>query len=269
MQFQRGFSQVGAVDFGDVVVGPRVEILRGVEPQTLTGPRPPGSSGPLRRRSLADARDVQRRQSRPRRMARHARQPRIDHRHDSVNRDRTFGDIGRKDHFALSGRFDRAVLLFGRKVAMQRQNHQILSVGDRLASRLRAANLSRSRQEYQNVAVNIFRDEPVYSRRDLFGQRALVGPRQMLDRDVEPFAFRAQRGRVIEKSRNRPGVERRRHHDEFQIRSRGLLQPSEQGQREVGLQVALVKFVKRDDADILQRWVGEQSPRQHAFGQEA
>ena len=57
-------------------------------------------------------------------------------------------------------------------------------------------------------------------------------------------------------------VERRRHHDEFQIRSRGLLQPSEQGQREVGLQVALVKFVKRDDADILQRRVGEQSPRQ-------
>src|SRR5688572_6994752 len=98
------------MDFGHVVIGPRVEILRGVKPQTHARPRSPGAPGALRRRSLADAGDVQGWQARPWRMTRHASQPRIDYRDDSVNGDGAFGDVGRKNHLALRGRFDRAIL---------------------------------------------------------------------------------------------------------------------------------------------------------------
>src|SRR5262245_45628578 len=53
VQFQRSLGQIGAMDFGNVVIAPGVEVLRGIKPQTPARPRPPGSPGSLRRRSLA------------------------------------------------------------------------------------------------------------------------------------------------------------------------------------------------------------------------
>src|SRR4029434_5058323 len=107
------------------------------------------------------------------------------------------------------------------KIPVQRQNYQIVSIGNRRASSLRATNLRRSRQKDQDVSMkmggkilgDISRDEPVDRRRNLFGQRALVRSRQVLNRNIEPLAFGTKRRGVVEKSRNRPGVESRRHHD--------------------------------------------------------
>src|SRR5262245_5367768 len=120
-----------------------------------------------------------------------------------------------------------------------------------------STDLSRSRQKDQNVPVNTFGDEAVDSHRDLLRQRAIIGTRQMLDRNVESLAFGTKRQSVIEKLRDRPGVERRRHHNELQIRPRCPLQPSEQGQRKVGLQVTFVKFIEDDYTDVFQLRVGE------------
>ena len=49
----------------------------------------------------------------------------------------------------------------------------------------------------------------------------------------------------------------------------GPLQPAQQREREVALQVALVKLVEHHGADALQPRIGEQAARQHAFGEEA
>ena len=65
------------------------------------------------------------------------------------------------------------------------------------------------------------------------------------------------------------GVERRRHHDQDQVRAHGLADLPQQGQRQVAIQVALVKLVEDDGTDIFQKRVGQELPSQNAFGQEA
>ena len=67
---------------------------------------------------------------------------------------------------------------------------------------------------------------------------------------------------------NGSGVQRGRHHNDAKIGTRGALQLFQQGQGEVALQVALVKFVEDHDACVPQRWIAKYAASQNAFGQE-
>ena len=55
---------------------------------------------------------------------RNTREPGINHEPHAVNRKRSFSDIGRNDYFALTITCDGGVLIFRRKLTMQRQQNK-------------------------------------------------------------------------------------------------------------------------------------------------
>jgi hypothetical protein len=84
----------------------------------------------------------------------------------------------------------------------------------------------------------------------------------VLDHDLERTPFRAQRGRA-QVRRDRAGIERCAHHDH---RHAELLEP---GEGHVAVEVALVELVHEDDANPLERRIGDEPPREDALGHEA
>ena len=99
-----------------------MEIFSRIQPHDAARPHAPGPSRPLRRRRLADASDVQRRQPGPGRIDRDARQAAVDHRRHAFDGDRAFSHVGRQNQLALRGRRYGAVLLLRREIAIQRSN---------------------------------------------------------------------------------------------------------------------------------------------------
>ena len=78
-----------------------------------------------------------------------------------------------------------------------------------------------------------------------------------------------QRAARSEVRRDRRRIERRRHHDDLQIRPARTLQPPQQRQREIAFQMPLVEFVEHHAPHALQSRVAQHAAREHALGQEA
>src|SRR5207302_1860840 len=102
-----------------------------------------------------------------------------------------------------------------------------------------------------------------------FRQRPLVYAREVFDLHVEAAACGTERGTVGEKARDRRGFERGGHDDDAEVWTRASLQATEQREREVGLQVALVELVEQHSPDRLQLRIREQAAREDAFGEKA
>ncbi len=81
-----------------------------------------------------------------------------------------------------------------------------------------------------------------------YGEHGYYLARGVFDAHVKQATFGADARAVAEVARDRVGVERGGHDDESQVGARSLLQPSEQREREIGLQVALVELVEHDGA---------------------
>ena len=94
-------------DLRRVVIGAAVKILQRIKPDDAARRGARGTAGALRGGCLADARDFERGQSGPRRIARDARQAAVDYRGDAVDGDGAFGDVGGKNHFSLRRRARR------------------------------------------------------------------------------------------------------------------------------------------------------------------
>ena len=159
-----------------------------------------------------------------------------------------------------------AVLLGRRKIAVKRQDQQAQSRRQWLDRSRGPPDLGGAGQEYQHVAGDAALRETLERRGHLlFERRGRV--RRVLDREIVQLAFRAQDRAVAQVLRNGRGVERRRHDDQPQI-GLVLLQPPQQRQRQIGIEMPLMKLVQDHRADAGQRGIGQQPPRQHAFGQE-
>ena len=76
-------------------------------------------------------------------------------------------------------------------------------------------------------------------------------------------------GSLLEISCDGRGVERRRHHDNPQIRPLGALQAAQQGQRQIGFQMPLVKFVQDHGVHAGEQRIGDQAAREDAFGEKS
>ena len=73
---------------------------------------------------------------------------------------------------------------------------------------------------------------------------------------------------VVQETRDRQGIERGRHDDQDQVGAHLPPDLAQQRQRQVAIQVALVKFVEDDGADRFEERVGQELPGQDALGQE-
>ena len=143
-------------DFRRSMLRPAMKVFESVKPQDPSGCSACGAAGPLRRRCLADPLYFESRQARPRRVACSARQPAIDDGGDPFDGDGTLSDISRQNHLVLRGRGDGAVLLFGRKIAMQRKHQKLMLASKLLAFAGRAPYLGCPRQKHKHVASVLF-----------------------------------------------------------------------------------------------------------------
>jgi hypothetical protein len=72
-----------------------------------------------------------------------------------------------------------------------------------------------------------------------------------------------------EKFRHGRCIERGGHHHDPQVRPARSLQPPQESQREVALQMTLVKFVEHHRTHPFQPWIRQEPPGEHPLGQES
>ncbi len=194
----------------------------------------------------------------------------VDHRCDPFDRQGRFGNIGREDDLAAIGRAQGPILVVGRKAAMQRQNERVRPPGQRLQNARRATDLLDPRQEDQNVAVEGIRERPFDGRGNAILQRHPRARRWVVtDLDRMDPALRLNNGTTSEEARHRLDVHRGRHDDKNQVVPYRLANLAEQGQREIGVDVAFVKLVEDHGADAFEKRVGEKLTGQNALGDHA
>src|SRR5437660_11165226 len=90
----------------------------------------------------------------------------------------------------------------------------------------------------------------------------------MFDREVEHPSLREHDRTITEKLRHRLGIQSRGHDENSQIWPRPL-QSFQQSQREIGLEMALVKFIEHYRSHTFQRRIRKQSSRKYPFGDKA
>ena len=95
--------------------------------------------------------------------------------------------------------------------------------------------------------------------------RALIAPDiARLHRKGAALAF--DHRRVAKQSRHARAVERRRHHQDFQILAQALLHIARQRQPEIGIERPFMEFVEQHGGNAIERGIVEHQPREHAFG---
>ena len=213
---QHRLGEIDARDLRRVVLRARVEIALVVEAERTPGAYATGATCALRRRCARDLPDLERGSAGPGIVRGDAREAAVDHRDHALDRDRGLGDVGREDHLATIGAGDRRVLLRRGEIAVQLRDLEIGVARDRGAGLGGLADLGRAGEEHQHVTVEPLLDQIAHRARDLQRQGAIIGPRQVLDRDREGSSL-AGDDRRVEEGSDRCGVERRRHHHHREI----------------------------------------------------
>lgn len=151
---------------------------------------------------------------------------------------------------------------------MEREEDDIQAAGDGLAGSHRSADFGGAGEEDENVAAVIFGDQ-LFNRLShlVFERRCGVGG--VGDGEGKETAFGSENGGVVEVAGDGRGVERGGHDDQFEVGTGGGLEAAEEGESEVGIEVAFVKFVEDDDAGVAEEGVGEKAAVEDAFGDES
>ena len=200
-----------------------------------------------------------------------AGQPRIDHHPDALNGQARFGNRGRQHDLPLRfpDRSDGGVLLRSGKIAVQRAD------GNRpgphiVKQRFNFADFPGSRQEDQQASGLLTQGAAHHVRHPRF--HGHVGTRR---RAVPGFhgpypAFAPQDrdrfgGIPFQQPEQRPGVQRGGHDEQPQIVAQSLLAIQSEGKPQVGVETALMKFVKDETADPPQFGIVLQEAGQYAL----
>ena len=170
-----------------------------------------------------------------------------------------------QDQLGAAGRLQNPGLLLQAQIAVHLHDAQAGARGEFRAGALGPANLARAGKEYQDVAVDSARGQPSHRLGDLLLQR-LSRMRRVRDFEIEQTAFALHRRARRKIAGDGPGVERRRHHHQAQIRPRRSLQAPQQRQGEIGVEMALVKLVQNHRRHPAQLGIVHQTPDQEAFG---
>ena len=207
------------------------------------------------------------RQADVRLVARHPRQPGIDHDADAVDGQRGFRDRCRQHHLAAALRRRRDGAVLGLRVERAVQRHDVDGgIGDDLLERrLGAADFRLARQERQDRA-GIGAQRPRHRVGDLPLDHHVRIAAAVARLDGKRAALALDHRRVAQKLADPRAVERRRHHHQAEIVAQVLLHVARQRQAEIGVERALVEFVEQHRGDAVERRIVEDQPREDAFG---
>jgi len=147
---------------------------------------------------------------------------------------------------------------------MEREQQHVGGARPGLAGTLGAADFRSPWQEDEDILRVAFAQQ-LSERVVYLLMERLRRVRQMLHIESEASALGTQDGAVVEKMRDRSGVERGGHHYNAEFGS-GALKPLEQGEGKVGVEVALVKLIEHDHIDTCEIGVGGQAASQNTLG---
>jgi hypothetical protein len=145
-------GEFAAADLGDFGFRAAREVLDGVQTDDAARGGASGASGALGGVGFGDAGDLERGESRVRVIARLTDESGVDDGGDAFDGERRFGDVCREDDLGTRAGVDRAVLLFGRKVAVEGEHVDGLALGERFEGALGAADFGGSGEEDEEVA---------------------------------------------------------------------------------------------------------------------
>ena len=257
--------RAGEVDAGDLRrLTVRKRLPGRPEAQGEPRPLPPGTAGALIGRGAADAAELQPVEAGRRVVAQAPHEAGVDDRRDPFDRDRGLGDVGGEHDLAARQRPEHGVLALGREVAVERQHRDPALDGERRQGLGRALDLADAGQEDEHVAGRLVERAAHAGRHDGL-ERPFVRPLEVADLDgVEPAA--ALDDPAAEIRRDRAGVERRGHGEQPQVRPHLALDAAGHGERQVGVDAALVELVEDDRADVLQERIGLEHLDEDALG---
>ncbi len=201
-------------------------------------------------------------------VARHPREPAIDHDAHAFDRERGLRDRGREHDLAPAGR--RRARSPG-PARRRRARHRAARYRSRDRRRARASSVSvrrisaaPGRKTKQRTGLGAQRARDGIG--DLpFDRDARVAP-EIAGLDREGAAGALDHRRVAEELADARAVERRRHDQELEVLAQALLHVARQRQAEVGIERALVELVEQHGGDALERGIVEDQAREHALG---
>ena len=183
------------------------------------------------------------------------------------NRQRSFRDIGRENHFARGGRFDGKILLLPRQLSVQRGEDRTGLFHLRANCLGTATDLAHSGEKDQDIA-GVFGEgfcDRVANQRF---QRLLCRSRKVFDFHGMKSRVDLENGRIGQKFRDQFSLERRRHHDQLEVRARGELKSPQIGNGQIAVEMALMEFVENHRMGARKLRIRKKLPHQHSFGQE-
>ncbi|VVO27028.1 hypothetical protein PS708_04679 [Pseudomonas fluorescens] len=270
-QLQSQAGQVGGEDFRTAVGGQAFVLVFG--PQAITHARlqAPCSTGALGGAGAGNALGIEAGHAASGVETRHPRQPGVDHDAHAVDGEAGLGNVGRQHDLAFADgrRVDGGALSVEVQFAMQRAQHHIRALAEGVSQLLvDPANLRLPRQEHQHAAGFVLQgveNSLHHTRFDEFTGLVGAAPAH-LHREHAPFA--AQDWRVVQQPGQAFAFEGGRHQQDFQrlIIAKEFAAVQAQGQRQVGVEAALVKLIEDQQAHAVQRRIVLQAAGEDAFG---
>lgn len=185
---------------------------------------------------------------------------------DAVDGHGGFGDVGGDDDFAERVGLESAILVFGRKVAVERDEGEAFGGASCAQGVDGGVDFAHTRHEHEDVTRLAAIHDLFDGVGSLIGGGAFVDLVEVADFDRITLAFRDQDGAVVQVSCDGFGFQGRGHDGQLKVRAGRLLEILHQRQGNIAEQVALVEFIEEDDADVAERAVILQPTEEDAFG---
>ena len=271
-QGQQRLAQVEPLHFRRLAFGAQAVVALRPQAHADAGAEAAGAAGALLGAGPADLLHGQGVDAAARVVAGHAGEARIDHGADAFDGQRGFGDVGADDDLRLLAGRDGGVLVLRRQFAVQGDDAPAAGEAAPLQGRHGLADLVGAGHEHQDVAREAGRLHQRFTgaRRLVPDRLHLVHPRfrgflvAHFDREGAAFGLEQLAGlhELLQRARHQGGG----HDDDLQVGAARALQLAGEGEHKVAVEVALVKLVDDDAADVAQFGVVEQQAQHDAFG---
>ncbi|MEY3457391.1 MAG: hypothetical protein RL215_548 [Planctomycetota bacterium] len=189
----------------------------------------------------------------------------IDDSLDAIDGDGGLGNVGGEYDFALWGRCEDEILIFGGHVAVEGEQGEGEAAGSGLESFGGAMDFCDTWEEDEDVSGG-FSQCGFSAICSGIGYWATVRFVEVVNGDRELAALALENGAVIKKAGNGRGVEGGGHDHDFEVGADGMADASDHGECEVAVESSFVEFVEDDGADIFEEWVILEFAEEDAFG---
>ena len=260
-------GKIGNADFRCIMGGECLGFGFRPEAVAVAGPEASGTALALFGAGLAHADGFERRHAGSRVEARRALEAGVDHRLDSFDGERGFGDGGGEHDLAAArvGLADRLVLVGKGERTIKRAHVSVGGEIDFAEGLHRAADFAFAREEHEQASLHLAEGAGDGFHR-VVDQAEAGGALEMGDVYRKHAAGGLDEGRVAEMRTQRFGIERCRHHEDLEVGPETPLHIEGEGKAEVAIEAALMEFVEDDEAGVGKFRVLLQAAGEDAFG---